>query len=152
MFNYGFSQTLVDYTELKKILPEEVLGYKLEGKKEGATMKMEGVSMSNASATYRLDNKTIDIVIMDYLDSDEMFSNSAAMVKAGISYESDEGFAKTMRLDDKLGYLAGDNGSNSTTLIVIWSDRYVLNITVNGVVDEHMVKSIYSKIDLSTLK
>jgi hypothetical protein len=151
VFNYGFSQSLVDYTQLKQILPEEVLGYKLDGKKEGSTMKMDGVSMSNASATYIKDNNTIDIVIMDYLDSDEMFFNSAAMVKAGVSYESDDGFAKTIRLDNKLGYLAGDKGSSSTTLILIWSERYVLNITINGVVDETIVKTIYSKLDLSML-
>jgi len=152
VFNFGFSQTLIDYTELKNILPEEIMGYTLEGKKEGATMKMEGMSMSNASANYVKDGNSIDIVLMDYLNSDEMFSSSAAMVKAGISYESDEGFAKTLTLDGKMGYIAGDHGSKSTTLILIWDERFVLNITINGMVDEDTVKSIYSKLDLSALK
>ena len=145
------AQTPIKDEELKKVFPTTISSFQRTGELEGITLNIEGTSFSNATAKYKKGSVTIEIVIIDYADSKEMFESSALNVNEELDYKSGGTFAKTFTMDGKKGYVMGDKKANTTTMILVWGERFVLNVSVNGKYDEAFIKAIYKEIDLSIL-
>ena len=147
----GIGQNLKSDSELKSILPTHIKGCTLVGEKDGMIIKMDEVSFSNASAIYKNSKVNIEIIIMDYFGSSELFTSGTDVMDSNEDYQSKDVFAKHIELDGKKGFIYGDKKSNSTVLIITWEERYVVNISVKGKMDEVYVKAIYKGIDWSSL-
>lgn len=146
------AQNPVSYLELQKSLPKMVKGDEKIGEFDGMDINVEGMVFSNASAKYKKGNIVIELVVMDYYGSADLFDTTTEFLNGGLTFTSDEAFAKLIDIDGKKGYIVGDAATNTTVLVVVWSDRYVLNVNVTGKMDEAYVKSVYSELDLSSLK
>lgn len=147
-----FCQGPIPDEKLQEIFPSSVSNVPKSGEFEGITLTIEGTNFSNATARYKKGNVTIEIVIIDYADSKELFESSSLSTTEELDYESGGTFAKTFTIDGKKGYVMGDKSANTTTMIIVWGERFVLNVNVDGKYDEAYIKAIYNEIDLSVLK
>jgi hypothetical protein len=147
-----YSQEPVSYLQLQKVLPLSVKGCKMDRELDGMNVNVEGMVFSNASAQYKKGDITVELVLMDYNGSENLFNTTAEFLNDGLVFESKDGFARLINIDGKEGYIVGDSKTKTTVLIMVWMDRYVLNVNVSGKMDEAYAKSIYAELDLSELK
>jgi hypothetical protein len=151
VFNGLFAQGPISYEKLKGIFPTELENCKVDPNIDGALFSFDDIAFSNAAAVYSGNNLEIQITVMDCYGAKDMFTSSEELVDKRMSFETDDSFGKTIKLDNKLGYIVGDKGANSTNLILIWDQRFIVNISVVGKVDEDIVLSIYEKLNLTIL-
>lgn len=155
VMSLGFSlsaQGLMDYTVLQKVFPEMIKDFERIGKMEGSQLNIGEITFTNASVSYKKDQVQIELVLMDYWGADEMFVNSKKLVNKGIDIKSKDGFKKTLTLDGKMGYVVSEKNASNITLILVWDNRFVLNIAVVGRSDYKLVKDIYKSIDFSRIQ
>lgn len=148
----SYGQKLKSDSELKLVFPATVREIGISGEIEGMMIKMGNVSFSSATAKYINSKMEISVVVLDYYGSNKEFiNNTFNEVEMDTNYSSEDAFGKRFEIDGKKGYMLGDKESNSTILIMTWDERYMLNISVKGKMNEAYIKSIYKEIDLSSL-
>ncbi len=96
--NDGEEVEVVDFRELKKLLPERLAGLNRTEHKGAKTGAM-GIKVSNAEATYEDGDKKIEIEITDTGGLGIAKMGLAAWTTVEIDSESDDGFERTYRKD-----------------------------------------------------
>jgi len=109
----------VDYHKLKEQLPETLAGVKRTNI-EGSRMKFGEMSVSNAKADYRGEEGKLSIHVeaLSYNNA-EVAKGMAAWTQMEIDNEGDEGFQKSVKIQDQpamLDYKSKDKSGTITAL------------------------------------
>jgi len=78
----------VHFKQLLPFVDLKFSGWEVDGKPSGTTMKHGDTSMSQAQATYRSGNKTLEIVVMDFLGKTIPFLMQGQQIEMESSEES----------------------------------------------------------------
>lgn len=138
--------------ELKKVLPETLLGLKRVELSVGDASMMNLVS---AEAKYKDENKRIELQIMD--GAGETGSAMVSILMMGINVDKEKitetGFEKSAEINGMKAIVSEDkNGESINSKIqMIAKNRYLMTLTGTGVSYEEL-KSALGEINMSGLK
>ena len=138
--------------ELKKVLPETLLGLKRVELSVGDASMMNLVS---AEAKYKEENKRIELQIMD--GAGETGSAMVSILMMGINVDKEKitetGFEKSAEINGMKAIVSEDkNGESINSKIqMIAKNRYLVTLTGTGVSYEEL-KSALGEINMSGLK
>lgn len=140
---------VVDYQELKELLPDKVLGIKrshLEGQKSG----MSGFKIATASGKYEADGKQVEIAIVDAGGSSLVLAGLAMWTNTEFEKESDEGYERTTEIDGHKAFEQYDKNSRSGQVSVLVKDRFLVNVEGDNI-DENDLRKVLNEINLRRL-
>jgi len=140
----------VNFRDLKKLLPESLLGMRrsnYSGERTGAF----GIKVSIAEATYSADDKQIDIKITDLGTMKGYVAMAAASwAMAEIDKESDEGYERTGTYKGHKSYEKYDSRYGDSQFMLLVADRFI--IETKGNVAMETLKKAVDELDLSALE
>jgi hypothetical protein len=149
----GKKHEVVDFRELKALLPESIGDLKREsaqGEKNG-TM---GFTISHAEANYSNEegSQNIDIEITDLTGASGLAGLAAwGWTMAEIDKETETGYEKTTKYKGHKAYEKYDNQYQDGSFEVLVSGRYMVSVEGNGVPME-IVKNAMDEIDIGKLE
>jgi hypothetical protein len=147
-----FSQEkALNYKELQKFLPSEIMGYTASEDIDGSSFEMNGMSYSTAQQTYEKGDSYLNIMIMDYQGAAAMYSAAAMTWSSGMSFEDDDQKANSVSIDGYSGWLVYEKQDHVSELLVGVKDRYLIQVEVSEVNDGILAQDIIKKLKLSDL-
>ena len=152
MQQQGGAKPVVDYHELKALLPKELSGGmkgQLKGQKSGAM----GMTISEAEGSYSDENSdhNITMKISDISGTGAFGAMAhAAWATADIDNESDTGYEKTTTISGYKGMEKYDTKSKNGELHVIVDSRFIVEVRGSNVKMDDM-KAALGKVDLKKL-
>ncbi len=145
----GEKKEVVDFRELKKLLPEKLAGMERtahSGEKAGAL----GFNMSTATAEYRDGDTEMEAAIVDFAGVASALMGIAAWSTVEIDREDENGYERTTTIDGYKAFEKYNGNSRSGELSVIASDRFI--ITVKGRnIDEKVFRKALEELDIDKL-
>ncbi|MCO6476223.1 MAG: hypothetical protein J5I94_06365 [Phaeodactylibacter sp.] len=145
----GEKKEVVDFRELKKLLPEDLAGMERtahSGEKAGAL----GFNMSTATAEYRDGDTEMEVAIVDFAGVASVLMGMAAWSTVEIDREDENGYERTTTIDGYKAFEKYNSSSRSGELSVIASDRFI--ITVKGRnIDEKAFRKALEELDIDKL-
>jgi hypothetical protein len=149
----GKKYEVVDFRELKALLPESLGGLK-RSNAEGEKNSAMGFTISKANADYNSEDYTqrIDIEITDLAGATGYAGLAAwgwAMVD--IDKETETGYEKTTKYKGHKGYEKYENEYQNGSVEVLVSGRFMVSVRGNSVPMD-MIKSAFDEIDISKLE
>lgn len=152
MFSTGTNAApVVDFRELKALLPQEISGIKrtsASGEKNSAM----GMNVAEAQGMYETDDGSLTIKITDMGGMGQfMMMAQAGWASAEIDRESDDGYEKTTTV---AGYKAIEEYSSNTkqgTIKILVGQRFMVEILGDNM-DMEPVKAAAAAIDLKKLE
>jgi hypothetical protein len=148
----GAAKPLVDFREMKALLPKELPGGmkgSLKGQKSGAM----GMSVAEAEGRYEKDGSdaSISIKLTDISGMGAMGAMAhAAWATAEIDNETDDGYEKTTTINGYKGMEKYNTKNKDGELQVFVDNRFVVEVRGNNVKVEQM-KAALSAVDLKKL-
>jgi hypothetical protein len=146
----GAGAALADVVNFKELLPFvdlKISGWQLDGKPSGTTMKQGSVSVSEARATYRAGDQTLEIVIMDFLGKTIPFLAMGQQLemetgeeKVSTTTVQDFKALETFRKQDKQGELN-----------ISVADRFWVKIDGDSIDSPEVLKTVAQQMDLKKL-
>ena len=146
----GEKKEAVDFRELKKLLPEKLLGMKrtnIEGERSG----MAGFNFSQAQAEYEDGDKSMEISIVDGAGFAGIMTGMAAWSLMEVDRESSDGYERTTTIDGYKAYEKYDNSRKQGQISMIVEDRFIVNIEADEIGPKDMRKAL-DKLNLKALK
>lgn len=120
---------VVDFRELRALLPESVGAYKrtkASGEKSGAM----GMTISQAIGQYEAGKAQLTIKLMDYGGTGFASVMAAAWTTTEIDRETDDGYERSVKLGAHRGIEKYDNASRFGELQVLVGSRFMVEINV----------------------
>lgn len=141
----------VHFSKLLPFLPDKVDGFVAE-KAEGSTNAAVGFKITEVSRTYHKGkedaDETVTVKITD--GAGNQFFAAAHAAAMEFSHESTEGYEKGFKLDSYPAVEKYTSESKNGTLSVFVSDRYLIEIDINGL-DSKALQEWWKKIDVKKL-
>ena len=140
----------VDFRDLKKALPEKLVGLKRvssSGEKSG----IKGFMVAKAEAEYEDEDRKLEVELMDMGGMALAQLGFAAWAKVEIDKESDDGYEKTYTKDDVRYHEEYDYRRESGSLKAIYHKRILLSLEIRNMKPETFQK-ILRKLDIADLK
>jgi hypothetical protein len=142
---------LVDFRELKALLPESVGGLKrvsATGEKGGAM----GMGVSQAEGKYRGDgNARMEVKIIDTAGVGGLAMAAFGLAMVEIDKETEDGYEKTTTLGGRKAFEKYNNKSKRGEVKVLVGNRFVVEIDGDEVSADDL-KSAVGKVDLGKLE
>lgn len=145
----GEEVEVIDYRELKKLLPETLVGMK-RVKHKGAKTGIMGFKYSTAEAEYKKDQKVMEIDIIDTGDSGVAKIGLAAWSTLEIDSESDDGYQRTFQEDEIHYFEEFDVNQKRYSLKALAGERLLIDITSRNM-EPKMIKKIINGFKLNQL-
>jgi hypothetical protein len=137
----------VHFKQLMPFVDIQLPGWAMDGKPQGTTLKQGNMQMSEARATFRSGEKTLEIVIMDFWGQTIPWLGTALQLEMETSDEvirtiEVQGFKalETFRTPDKHGELN-----------ISVSDRFWVRIEGEGLANTDPLKAAAAQMDLKKL-
>ena len=135
---------LVDYKKLKEMLPEKLGGLK----RTEATGERTGfgeIKISTARASYVQDENNgdsprIELQIFDYGTNKQMLEGMAMWTKMEVDREGDDGFQKSLKIQDQPAMQTYTNEGKSGQLQLLVGDRFLVSINTAALSVEQFKK------------
>jgi hypothetical protein len=147
----------VPYQELQKYLPENIGGYTAQAP-DGTTMNSEMGSYSSASRRYTKagadgSEDYVEVAIVDYNASADMFTGLTSMWGANFSMEDANGYTKTFNPGFKngIGWEHFDKQNKNSELSYGLGDRFIVTIKSSNQSNNDFVKSVGNSMKLAEL-
>ena len=138
---------VVHFKELMPFVDLKISGWQMDGKPSGTTLKQGNVSISEARATYRAEDRTLEIVVMDFLGKSIPFLGMGQQMEMETNGEQvrtttvqDFKALETFRKQDKQGEL---------NLSV--ADRFWVKIDGDGIDNPEVLRAVAEQMDLKKL-
>lgn len=141
--------TVVDFRELKALLPAELPGFKrtsASGEKSGAM----GMTISFAEGRYEAGEGAIGIKMSDYGGTGFATMMAAGWSMQEIDRETETGFERTTTIGGHKAKEQFDTASQDGSTEILVAGRFLVEVTGNGVTAEAL-KAAVEKIDLAKL-
>lgn len=136
----------ISYKELKAMMPDKLLGMdrsNLEGSKSGAM----GFTVSQASATYKEDDKKIEVTMVDATGLGIARASMAAWLTIEIDKESDDGYERTTTIDGQKAFEEYDRSRKRGKLSIFAHERIIVNLEGRNVEEGDLRKAL-DKLDI----
>ena len=117
----------VNFRQLKPLLAENMSGFE-RTKHSGKTSGAMGFKISTAEATYKNDDQTVEISLVDAGGLGTTLMGAAFWSQLDIDEESDSGFKRTLEIDGRKAFQECSNNNRRCQLAMIVGDRFVLNL------------------------
>ncbi len=140
--------TVVDFRELKALLPTAVASYKRTNA-SGEKNSMMGISISQAEGTYAAGDATMTIKIVDYSGT-VLAAMMGAWASHEIDRESDSGYERTTSVSGHKALEKYDSSDKSGELQILVGNRFMVEIGLNGGAAKDL-QAAAAAIDLSKL-
>lgn len=148
----GIGQENNTYQVLENILPKSVEGCKLAGVKQSTLLQTATMKVGAANAIYADKNRSIEIDILEFIDSDEAYQVAIKELVDIKKQNTDPAIFSLIDLSGKEGLIKKFVADGIITLLVTWNKSYVVKIEVMGSSDSDFIISVYNKLDFSSLK
>jgi hypothetical protein len=145
----GQNGEVVDFRELKELLPENLAGMKRNshtGEKVGAA----GFNMSNARATYMGGGKNLDISLVDVGGFGAAIAGMAAWSNLEIDRESDEEIERTYTKDGYKAFEKYNFKEKRGELNLLLNNRFILNISGRNI-ERKELEEVLAELNLNRL-
>ena len=134
----------VDHNKLKEMLPEKLAGLT----RKEATAERTGfgnVKVSTALATYRGDGNNRDtpevsLQIFDYGPNSMLIQGMTAWTKTNVDRESDDGFSKSLKIQDQPAIQDYLNVAKAGQMQVLVGERFLVSISTANLSVEQFKK------------
>lgn len=136
----------VNFKQLMPFVDLKLSGWTVDAKPSGSTMKQGDTSMSQAQASYRSGDKTLEIVVMDFLGQVIPFL-------AGVQMEM-ETSEETIRTTKIQGFKAMETfrtQEHHGELSISVADRFWVKIEGNGIENLEVLRGVAQQMDLPKL-
>jgi len=146
----GTGLARADVVNFKQLLPFvdlKLSGWQVDGKPGGTTMKHGDISMSQAQATYRNGDKTLEIVVMDFLGKTIPF----LMPGQQIEMESSEESLRTTTIQGFKAVETFRPPEHHGELNISVADRFWVKIDGNGIENLDALRAVVQQINLPKL-
>ncbi len=148
----GSTDNLVDFRELKALLPEELLGMKRTAS-EGSKGGIMGIGASTAKSVYKDEKggKSLEAEIADIGGLGGFAGMAFAWTNLDIDTENEQGYERTIKLGNRKGFEKFTKAGKLGELDVIVNNRYIVSVKSTGM-DAKELKVALEKIDLAKLE
>lgn len=141
---------VVDFRELKALLPAELPGLKRTGA-SGEKSAAMGMTVAYAEGTYSSDEGSVTVKISDNGGLGGLMAFAqAAWAHSEIDRETDTGFERTTTCKGYKAHEEFDNENKSGSVEVLVADRFMVEVSGSGVPFDSL-KAAVDKIDLAKL-
>lgn len=137
----GEKKEVVNFRELKKLLPESLAGMERtahSGEKAGAM----GFNMSTATAEYRDGDKEMEVAIVDFAGVAAAMMGMAAWASVEIDREDQNGYERTTNIDGYKAFEKYDSQNRSGELNVLVKDRFIVSLKGRNIDEQGFRKAI----------
>jgi len=139
----------VDFRELKKLLPEELLGLPRTSA-SGSKTGMMGMKISMAEASYGKGPKTINVTITDAAGTPLGAAAGWSMLGEGYEEETDDGWEKVRTVGGHLLHESWSKDDHLSSADMIIGNRFIVSIEVAGGQPGEALKAL-QQIDVNAL-
>ncbi len=146
----GEMEKVVNFRELKKILPKRVAGISMTDS-SGETGGVFGLKISTAEAEYKKGDQKIEVSIADVGGFGSTVLAIANWTDMEFDRESSDGYERTTTIDGYKAFEKYNERSESGELAIFYDDRFIVTIKGKNV-SESDLKSTLRKLDLKDLK
>jgi hypothetical protein len=137
---------VVNFKELLPFVDIKIPGWTMEGKPSGTTVKQGKVVLSEARASFRAGDQTLEIIIMDFLGKTIPFLSGQHF-----QMESSE---ETVRLTEVHGFKAVEtfrHQNRDGELNISVADRFWVKLDGDGIDNLEVLTNIVKRMDLKKL-
>ena len=137
----GEKKEVVDFRELKKLLPEKIAGMERtahSGEKAGAM----GFNMSTATAEYRDGDKELEVAIIDFAGVASALMGMAAWSTVEIDREDENGYERTTTVEGYKAFEKYNSKNKSGELSVLIGDRFIITLKGRDIEEQDFKKAI----------
>jgi len=138
---------VVNFKELLPFVELKIPGWQLDGKPSGTTLKQGKVSVSEARATYRADDKTLEIVVMDFLGKSIPF----LAIRQQLEKESDGEEVRTTTVQDFKALETYRKQDKQGELDISVADRFWVKIDGDAIDNVEVLRNVAQQMDLKKL-
>ena len=137
---------VVHFKELLPLVDIKIPGWAMEGKPSGTTLKQGNVMVSEARASFKSGDKTLEVIIMDFLGKPIPF-----VMGQQLEMESSE---ETIRTIEVQGFKAMESlrpQDKQGELNISVADRFWVKIDGEGIDNLDVLKTVAQQMDLKKL-
>lgn len=137
---------VVNFKELLPLVDIKIPGWAMEGKPSGATLKQGNVMVSEARVSFRAQDQTLEVIIMDFLGNSIPFLNGQHL-----EMESSE---ETVRTTEVQGFKALEtlrHRERQGELSISVANRFWVKIDAEGIDNLEVLTKVAQQMDLKKL-
>ena len=141
------------YKELQQYLPAAVSCY-TPGELKGQSQKMSGMAFSSAERTFtKAPDEEVEVSLIDYNGSNQLYQGAAAMMSLGIEQEDDEHMVgpTAVKVDGVKGMDTFYKKEGRAEMTLAVGGRFLLTLKANKQKDLALLKSVAEDMDLEKL-
>ena len=141
------------YKELQQYLPTTVSGY-TPGELKGQSQTMSGMAFSSAEHTFtKAPDEEVEVSLIDYNGSNQLYQGAAAMMSLGIEQEDDEHIVgpTAVKADGVKGMDTFYKKEGRAEMTLAVGGRFLLTLKANKQKDLALLKSVAEEMDLEKL-
>lgn len=139
----------VEYTELKKLIPD-VAGWEKSSVK-GEQGNMMGISFSRAEGHYQKGEASVELEITDTAMIQALVMPFAMMAAGGFNQKSDEGYKQGVTISGNPGWEEWENEGKSGETNVLVAKRFIVRAKGHDLPNTDPLKQIVQAVNVSTL-
>jgi hypothetical protein len=138
---------LVPFKDLVPFVDLKMPGWEPESKPNGVTMKTDQMKMSQAGATYRSGDKTLEVHIMDGLAA------AGTLMSLGQKFEMETGdqYVKTVKIQGFGAWETFDRKEKSGNLMINVAGRFLVTLNGRGLDNAEPLTAAAQQMDLNKL-
>jgi hypothetical protein len=141
------------HDELVRYLPERIDGFVREGKPQGESVRMGGVSYSTCEQSYRRGKQLLKVQVVDYNGAQALFAGATALMTSEIGPENDEQLMRgcDLGLPGVRGYETVQKMEHRAAVALGIGERFFVSVESTGQEDTKFVKAVARTLDLRGL-
>jgi hypothetical protein len=137
---------VVNFKELLPFVDIKIPGWTMEGKPCGTTLKQGKVMVSEVRVSFRAEDQTLEVIIMDFLGKPIPFLNGQHL-----EMESSEEIVRTTEVQGFRAFETLRHRDKQGELNISVADRFWVKIDGEGIDNLEVLKKVVQQMDLKKL-
>jgi len=132
---------VVDFRELKKLMPDRISGMK-QTSSTGEKTGMLGFKFATAQAEYEDGDQSLDMSITDVAGIGILTASMAAWTNMDMDRETENGYERTTKIDGHPAFEKWDGDRKRGELSVFVDDRFIITIEGQNIAEKDLRKAL----------
>jgi len=137
----GEKVEVVDFRELKKLMPNRISGMK-QTSSTGEKTGMLGFKFSTAKAEYEDGDQSLEMSITDVAGIAMLTASMAAWTNMDMDRETENGYERTTKIDGHPAFEKWDGDRKRGELNVLVDDRLIVSIEGSNIAEKDLRKAL----------
>jgi len=137
----GENVEVVDFRELKKLMPNRIAGMKQKSS-TGEKTGMLGFKFATAKAKYEDGDQSLDMSITDVAGIGILTASMAAWTNMDMDRETESGYERTTQIDGHPAFEKWDGDRKRGELSVFVDERYIITIEGRNIAEKDLRKAL----------